>query len=121
MAVASRFEDLRVWIEARELANLAYEATAAVRDFGFRDQMRRAAVSAMNNIAEGFERHSDADFAHFLIIAKGSCGEVRSMIHLGEDRQYFPPDLATKLRNSAESLSRGLSSFVTYLHRPNSR
>lgn len=121
MAVASRFEDLRVWKEARLLANLIYDSTTSLRDFGFRDQLRRAAVSVMNNIAEGFERQSDADFAHFLVMAKGSCGEVRSMLHLGEDRQYFPPDLAGKLRNSAESLSRGLSSFVTYLHRSNRR
>lgn len=86
MSKAERFEDLRVWQESRLLANALYDTTESLRDFPFRDQLRRAGVSIMNNIAEGFERHSDADFAHFLTIAKGSSGEVRSMLYLGEDR-----------------------------------
>ena len=118
MSKAERFEDLRVWQEARLLANALYAITEPLRDFAFRDQLRRASVSVMNNIAEGFERHSDADFAHFLTMAKGSCGEVRSMLYLGEDRRYFTPEQATNLRKSAESLSGGLSSFATYLRGP---
>lgn len=115
MSTAERFEDLRLWQEARELANVLYEATEALRDYSFRDQMRRAVVSIMNNIAEGFERHSDADFAHFLTMAKGSSGEVRSMLYLGEDRAYFTPEQAKRLRASSESLSGGLAKLAAYL------
>lgn len=115
MSKAERFEDLRVWQEARTLANELYDATEALHDFAFRDQLRRACVSIMNNIAEGFERHSDADFAHFLTIAKGSSGEVRSMMYLGEDRLYFTPEHAGHLRAAAESISGGLAKLASYL------
>ncbi|MEI6862039.1 MAG: four helix bundle protein [Verrucomicrobiota bacterium] len=118
MSKVERFEDLRVWAEARALANALYDATGELRDFAFRDQLRRAAVSVMNNIAEGLERRTDADFAHFLDMAKGSSGEARSMTYLGEDRRYFATDTAIRLRAAAESLSGGLSTFATYLRRP---
>ncbi len=120
MSKVERFEGLRIWQEARSLTNLLYERTESLRDFAFRDQMRRAAMSTMNNIAEGFERHTDADFAHFLTVAKGSSGEVRSMLYLGEDRRYFTTDEATRLRASAESLSGGIANFAFYL-RPDRR
>jgi len=115
MSKAERFEDLRVWQESRVLANALYLTTDSLRDYSFRDQLRRAGVSIMNNIAEGFERHSDADFAHFLTIAKGSSGEVRSMLYLGEDRQYFAPEQAIRLRSDAAALSGGLSKLSSYL------
>jgi four helix bundle protein len=118
MSKVERFEELRVWQEARALANALYDATEELRDFAFRDQLRRAAISTMNNIAEGFERRTDADFAHFLDIAKGSSGEARSMTDLGEDRRYFQAELAVRLRAAAESLSGGLSTFAAYLRRP---
>lgn len=115
MSKVECFEDLRIWQEARVLANSPYADTETLRDFPFRDQIRRAAVSIMNNIAEGFERHTDADFAHFLAIAKGSSGEIRSMLYLGEDRHYFATDHAVRLRGLAESLSRGIATFAAYL------
>ena len=65
----------------------------------------------MNNIAEGFERGSQADFARFLTIAKGSCGEVRSMLYLAEDLSYLTPERAEKERRFSESLSRSISSL----------
>ena len=79
---AKRFEELWVWQEARRLVGEIYRDTssgAVAKDFGFRDQIRRAGISVMNNIAEGFERKSDADFARLLDVARGSCGEVRSL------------------------------------------
>lgn len=79
--MASSFEDLKVWQKARELANLIYSVTrqeTCSRDFGLVDQIRRAAVSVISNIAEGFERGSYTEFIQFLYIAKGSCGEVRA-------------------------------------------
>ena len=87
-----RFEDLEAWQIARELANQVYKITkqeSVCRDFGFLDQIRRAAISIMNNIAEGFERGSNKDFVRFLFIARGSAGEVRSLLYLGLDQGYL--------------------------------
>jgi four helix bundle protein len=87
-----RFEELEAWQIARELANQMYKITkqeSVCRDFGFVDQIRRAAISIMNNIAEGFERGSNRDFVKFLFIARGSAGEVRSLLYLGLDQGYL--------------------------------
>lgn len=87
-----RFEDLEAWKAARRLVRFVYKLTARelfARDFGLRDQIQRAAVSAMNNSAEGFERGSNKDFVKFLFIAKGSAGEVRSMLYVALDQSYI--------------------------------
>ena len=116
---AKQFEDLRIWQNARIQANAIYAAfgpeSCASRDFGFKDQIQRAGVSVMNNIAEGFERRSDQDFARFLDIAKGSNGEVRSMLFLAEDRGYLTPSVAEALRSSSEELSKGIESLAKHL------
>lgn len=121
MGKVARFEELRVWQESRTLTNALFLLTAELRDFAFRDQIRRAAISVMNNIAEGFERRTDADFAHFLDVAKGSSGEIRSMLYLGEDRRYFSEADAVRLRAAAESISGGLATFAAYLRRSGQR
>lgn len=121
MSSAERFEDLRVWQQARVLANAVYDDTEGLRDFDFRSQMRRAAVSSMNNIAEGFERRTDADFAHFLDVAKGSSGEVRCTLYLAEDRKYVTPERASQLRDHATTLSRGIAELAKYLRRQGSK
>ena len=90
--MADRFEDLDAWKVARELANLIYvlgRESGFSKDYGFKDQIQRAAVSVMNNVAEGFERGSNKDFAKFLFIARGSVGEVRSMLYLALDQKYI--------------------------------
>ena len=116
---AERFEDLRIWQNARVQANGVYDSfgsdSVSSRDFGFRDQIQRCAVSVMNNIAEGFERRSDQDFARFLDIAKGSNGEVRSMLYLAEDRNYLPFQTAEEMRNFSEELSRAIESLSKHL------
>ncbi len=117
MARAERFEDLRVWQEARALVRAIRSATREVRDFGFRDQIRSAALSVMNNVAEGFERRTDSDFAHFLDMAKGSAGEVRSMTYVAEDEAIFMPDLAQTLRADCLRLSGGLATLAAYLRK----
>jgi four helix bundle protein len=118
---AQRFEDLRIWQDSRIQANEVYDAfgpeSASARDFGFRDQIQRAAVSVMNNIAEGFERKSDPDFARFLDIAKGSNGEVRSMLYLAEDRSYLVVQEAIQMRAQSEQLSRAIESLAKHLRR----
>jgi len=83
MGTIERFEDIEAWREARVLVKRIYEVTAQgrfARDFGLRDQIRRAAISTMSNIAEGFERGSNKEFVHFLYVAKASAGEVRSQL-----------------------------------------
>jgi len=115
MSTAERFEDLRIWQAARTLVNTVYELTETLRDFEFKGQIRSAAISAMNNIAEGFERRTDSDFAHFLDIAKGSAGEVRSMLYLGEDRRYFTCEEANRVRDEATSLAKGIAQLAKHL------
>lgn len=89
-----------------------YRSFDGQRDWGFRDQIQRAGVSVMNNIAEGFERRTPADFARFLDLAKGSCGEVRSMLYLAEDLEYLNHENAQSLRNDAFGLSRGIEALA---------
>ena len=116
---AREFEDLRIWQQARVQAVEIYRAfgaeTPAERDFGFRDQIQRAGVSVMNNIAEGFERRTPADFARFLDTAKGSCGEVRSMCYLAKDLGYLPAETAQHKRAEAKKISRGIESLAKTL------
>ncbi len=118
---AERFEDLRIWQNARMQANRVYDSfgqdSASSRDFGFRYQIQRCAVSVMNNIAEGFERKTDQDFARFLDIAKGSNGEVRSMLYLAEDRNYLTFETAQEMRDFSEDLSRAIQSLNKHLRK----
>lgn len=90
-AKVSKFEDLVVWQMGRGISRDIYGITNGIghKDFGFCDQVRRAAVSIMNNAAEGYERGSNKDFAKFLFIARGSCGEVRSMLYVALDQNYI--------------------------------
>ncbi|MDP2842635.1 MAG: four helix bundle protein [Acetobacterium sp.] len=86
------FEDLEVWKTARELTNRIYGITADgsfSKDYGLRDQIRRAAVSVMSNIAEGYERGGNQELIQFLSIAKGSSGEVRSQLYVAMDQEYI--------------------------------
>ena len=118
MATVQRFEDLTVWLEAKSLVKAIYLLTgkgAAGRDFGFRDQLRRAAVSVMSNIAEGFERGTNKEFVQYLFIAKGSAGEVRSLLWVALEVGYLPASDFKILSESSLSLSRRLSSFIKYL------
>ena len=92
MAKIERFEDLIAWQKARELTRRIYLHTgvgAFAKDFGLRDQIRRASVSVMSNIAEGFERGGRPEFHQFLVIAKGSCAEVRSQLYIAKDVGYL--------------------------------
>ncbi len=116
--MATKFEDLPAWQEARSLVRAIYQATdggAFARDFGLRDQVRRAAVSIMSNIAEGFERGSNKDFCRFLYMAKGSAGEVRSLLHVALDLEYIDPSTHEALLKQATGLSRQTAGFIKYL------
>jgi four helix bundle protein len=112
------FEDLEVWKEARNLAREVYQITqdaAFSRDFGLRDQIRRAAVSVMSNIAEGFDRAGNQEFIQFLYVARGSCGEVRSQLYVALDQEYIGQSTFEDIMKSSKRLSVMLSNFVAYL------
>jgi four helix bundle protein len=118
MATARQFEDLAVWQEARQIVGVIYAMSkqrAFNQDFGLRDQIRRAAVSTMSNVAEGFERGTRKEFVQFLNIAKGSNGEVRSQLHVALVQKYISEEEFTTLREMTILLSRRLSAFIRYL------
>jgi four helix bundle protein len=109
MAGVDKFEDLIAWQKARELTRQIYDITdhgIFAKDFGLRDQIRRAAVSVMSNIAEGFERGSPPDYHRFLVIAKGSCAEVRSQLYIAKDIDYLTDDEFSQLMALGKELSR---------------
>jgi four helix bundle protein len=115
MSTIKNFEDLEIWKMSRELILLIYNDLKACREYAFKDQMMRAGISIMNNIAEGFHRNSDAEFRNFLNISKGSAGEVKSMLYLAEDIKLITSEAATDRRNKTQKLINSIGSFMTYL------
>jgi four helix bundle protein len=118
MATVERFEDLRVWQEVRAIVSTVYRLTAqfpSEERYGLSSQLRRAAVSTMSNIAEGFERGTNNEFIHFLYIAKGSIGEVRSQLYVALDLGYVEKDECDDLQQCCQVLSRRIHSFIEYL------
>lgn len=114
------FENLYIWKESRVLINSIYKMMSACHDYGFKDQIQRAAVSIMNNIAEGCESGSDAKFINFLNIARGSCGEVRSMLYLCEDLGFCSTEEREKLQSQVRKITSGIRNLSDSLSRKNS-
>jgi len=115
MATIKNFEDLEVWKMSREVVNLIFIDFKVIKEYCFRDQILRAGISIMNNIAEGFYRNSDSEFRNFLNIAKGSAGEVKSMYYIAEDQKFIREELANERRNHIQKLINSLGSLMTYL------
>ena len=111
----NRFEDIIAWQKAFLLAVAIYKLFESSKDFGFKDQIQRASISIMNNTAEGFERKSNNEFKHFLFIAKGSCGEVRSMIILAKELSKITESDANKCYDLSEEISKILSGLIKTL------
>ena len=112
------FEELPVWQKARELVNYVYKLTrkdAFSRDFSLVDQIRRASASVMNNIAEGFERGSNAEFIQFLYISKGSSGETRTQLYIALDQEYISKEEFKKGFDLCRDVSGQLSGLIEYL------
>jgi len=108
-APITRFQDLMAWQKARELVrevNVLAETPAIRRRFAYRDQLQRAAVSVMSNIAEGFDRGSRAEFFHMLSIAKGSCAEVHSLLYVALDAGYIDQDAFVRLEAQTDGVAR---------------
>jgi four helix bundle protein len=112
------FEDLEIWKDARLLTRGVYQLTKDTRfskDFALRDQIQRAAVSIMSNIAEGFERGGNQEFIQFLYVAKASCGEVRSQLYVALDQSYITEKDCDDVSKSFRRLSIMISNLIDYL------
>ena len=120
MATYESFEELQVWQKARQLVNEVYTLTkdsAFGRDLGLRNQIRRASVSVMSNVAEGFERGGTGEFVQFLSLAKGSAGEVRSQLYVAHDQGYLSQEEFDQLASLAIETSRLISGLMSYLRK----
>jgi four helix bundle protein len=110
-----KFEDIIGWQKAFELTQIIYQVFSDCKDYGFKNQIQRSAVSIMNNIAEGFERKTNNEFKQFLYVAKGSCGELRSMIYLAKSLKYLSDDNASVLLKKSTEVSKILSGLIKTL------
>jgi four helix bundle protein len=118
MSTVERFEDLRAWQGAREIASIVYRMTCVrgfSHDFALRDQIRRAVISVSSNIAEGFSRSSNREFVRFLFVAKGSAAEVQSQLYVALDQGYISQEAFTEAHAKLEMVARQLSRLITYL------
>lgn len=112
------FEDLEIWKDARLLTKAIYRMTkdsGFAKDFALRDQIRRAAVSILSNIAEGFERGGNQEFIQFLYVAKASCGELRSQLYVTLDQKYIDPQTANEMTMALKRLSTMIKHLVDHL------
>jgi four helix bundle protein len=113
-----RFEDIIAWQRARVLTREIYASTRIgqfAKDYGLKDQIQRASVSTMSNIAEGFERGGDREFIQFLSNSKGSCGEVKSQLYVALDQSYICAASFGDLYAKADEISRLIGGFMGYL------
>ena len=120
MARIERFEDIKAWQKGRELCKLVYTCSLAPefsRDRGLRDQIRRAAVSIVSNIAEGFESQNDRTFIRYLYIARASSGEVRAQTYVALDQGYINQEEFKSIYEASCTTSRMITGFITYLNR----
>ncbi len=120
MAAFERFEDIIAWQRGRELCQMVYAATKEpgfIRDRGLCEQMRRAAVSVISNIAEGCESQNNASFVRYLYIARGSCGEVRAQAYVARDQDYVTQTEFEALCDKAIETSRLIAGLIAYLRK----
>lgn len=113
-----KFEDIKAWQEARNLTRLIYEITndtSFAKDFSLKDQIRRASVSIMANIAEGFNRRTDKEFINFLGYALSSASEVKSHLYVAMDQNYLSQKTFEELYEKTSATSRMITGFIKYL------
>jgi four helix bundle protein len=118
MATITKFEDIDAWQKARDLTrevNAASNTGLFAKDYGLRDQIRRAAVSIMSNIAEGFERGGDKEFGQFIAQAKGSSAEVRAQLYVALDQGYIDKPTFERLAELSIHINRMLAGLMKYL------
>lgn len=107
-----KFEDIIAWQKAQNLSLHIYNIFKKNNDFSFRDQIRRASISISNNIAEGFERRTNREFSFFLYIAKGSCGEVRSMSYMARSLGYLNENEYKLIDDLTAEISKMIYGFI---------
>ncbi len=112
------FEDLEVWKRSARLSATIYQTLAALNDWGFRDQITRSGLSIPSNIAEGYERGGQAEIARYLVIAKGSCGELRTQIYIGMEAQYIDRQLGLNWVSETKEIAAMLGALIKR-HRQN--
>jgi len=120
MTTFKRFEEMHAWQSAREFVRLVYEATKQLefnRDFALRDQIRRATISVMSNIAEGFGTGSDAEFVRFLGYARRSVSEAQSQLYVAIDQEYISSEAFGKIYAKANITERQINALIGYLAR----
>lgn len=113
-----RFEDIKAWQKAKELANHIYAVTNKgdfAKDYSLKEQIRRASISAMSNIAEGYARQTDREFAQFLYIALGSIAELQSQLYLAQDLNYISKEEFDRLYEQGTEVARLITGFIKYL------
>ncbi|MCW9054567.1 MAG: four helix bundle protein [Candidatus Pacebacteria bacterium] len=110
-----KFEDILAWQKAQKLTLFVYKTFRNNKDFGFKNQIERAAVSVMNNIAEGFERQTNKELTNFLFIAKGSCGEVRSMLYVALELKCITKADFDEMYKMSVEISKMLSGLIKTL------
>jgi len=115
-----KFEDIIAWQISKELTLEIYKHMKDNKDFGFRDQIQRACISIMNNIAEGFNRKGHKEFGHFLYMAKGSCSEARSMLYIAKELNYIPEKECEQLIIKTNDISRLIFAFINTLGKKHS-
>lgn len=116
-----RFEDIQAWQKARELARSIYQITNEgdfAKDFTLKDQIRRASISVMSNIAEGFARQTNKEFSQFLYVAKGSTAEVQSQLHIAQDLNYISGEEFDGIYALAGETAKLITGFIKYLKGP---
>jgi four helix bundle protein len=124
MATFTSFEETEVWQKSRSAAKKIYEISELARfsrDFALKDQIRRAAISVMSNISEGFERDGDKEFVQFLCVSKGSAGEIKSQLYLSFDIGYIDKQTFDVTMQMYREISRMLGGFIKYLKKSNIR
>jgi four helix bundle protein len=118
MSKIEKFEDLKVWQKSREINLKIYQLSnkgVFAKDFGLRNQIRRASISILSNIAEGFERNGNKEFGQFLSIAKASAGEVRSQLYIAKDLEYVSDAEFTEVVNGLLEISKMINGLMSYL------
>lgn len=116
--MAKVFEELEVWQEARVLTARIYKLSGSgkfAKDFGLSGQIRKAAVSVMSNIAEGFARSSNKEFMYFLFVARGSLAEVNSQLYVAKDIEYINDDEFKEISDRIKQLSKRITTFINKL------
>ncbi len=119
MKKITKFEDIESWQLSKRLVLRVYSIFQKHKDFGFKNQIERAAVSVMNNIAEGFERKSNNEFKYFLYVSRGSAGEVRSMLYLALELDKITKEEFNELYELTKDITRLLSGLIRYLNKSN--